>query len=86
MAEIEHFVHPDKRNDFHKFSSVADLRITFFSASRQMDGSPAEELRLGEAVKSVGHVTVAVSKKSRESFVLSGWGNIEGATTLYGFI
>ena len=58
MAEIEHFVHPDKRNDFHKFSSVSDLRIAFFSACRQMDGSPAEELRLGEAVKSVGHVMV----------------------------
>ena len=58
MAEIEHFVHPDKRNTFPKFSSVADLRITFFSACNQMDGEPAKELRLGDAVKSVGSFLV----------------------------
>ena len=58
MAEIEHFVHPEKRNKFHKFSSVANLRMKFFSACNQMDGKSPEELTLGEAVRSVGHVTV----------------------------
>lgn len=51
MAEIEHFVHPEKRNSFHKFRNVSDLRISFFSACNQMDGKPAETLPLGEAVR-----------------------------------
>ena len=58
MAEIEHFVHPEKRNSFHKFRNVSDLRISFFSACNQMDGKPAETLPLGEAVRTVCHVTV----------------------------
>ena len=58
MAEIEHFVHPDKRNLFDKFSNVADVSISFFSACNQMDGKSAETLTLAEAVQSVSHVTV----------------------------
>ena len=57
MAEIEHFVHPEKRNKFNKFPSVADLSISFFSAGNQMEGKSAEVLTLGEAVRTVSHVT-----------------------------
>ena len=53
MAEIEHFVHPDKRATFHKFSSVSNLKIQFYSACNQMDGRPAQEMELGEAVRLV---------------------------------
>jgi glycyl-tRNA synthetase len=52
MAEIEHFVHPEKRNKFEKFSNVADLSISLFSACNQMDGKSAESLTLGDAVRS----------------------------------
>ena len=58
MAEIEHFVHPEKRDKFEKFSSVADLSISFFSACNQMEGKSAETLTLGDAIQSVSHVTV----------------------------
>ena len=58
MAEIVHFVHPEKRNKFEKFSNVADLSISLFSACNQMDGKSAESLTLGDAVRSVSHVTV----------------------------
>ena len=54
MAEIEHFVNPDKRKTFHKFGQVADLQISFYSACQQMEGKPPETLRLGDAVKQVG--------------------------------
>lgn len=60
MAEIEHFVHPDKRDRFDKFSSVADVSISFFSACNQMEGKSAEVVTLSKAVRSVslcGHVT-----------------------------
>ena len=53
MAEIEHFVNPEKRKNFHKFSQVADLQISFYSACNQMDGNPPETQRLGDAVKQV---------------------------------
>lgn len=56
MAEIEHFVNPDKRQTFHKFDQVADLRISFYSACNQMDGKPPEMIRLGDAVKLVSFI------------------------------
>lgn len=58
MAEIEHFVHPEKRNSFVKFCNVSDLQINFLSACNQMDGKSAETLTLGEAVRTVRHMTV----------------------------
>ena len=53
MAEIEHFVNPDKRQTFEKFNKVADLQLTFYSACNQMEGKPPQLMRLGDAVKSV---------------------------------
>ena len=53
MMEIEHFVNPVKRQKFHKFDRVADLRITFYSACNQMDGQPTEEIALRQAVEEV---------------------------------
>ena len=52
MAEIEHFVDPDEKQKFLKFSTVSDLQITFYSACDQMNGQPARDLSLGEAVSS----------------------------------
>ena len=57
MAEIEHFVHPDKRNSFDKFANVSDTTVTFFSACNQMDGKSAEKLSLGDAIRTVNHLT-----------------------------
>lgn len=51
MAEIEHFVDPNKKNDFPKFSEVADEVVTFYSAGDQMEGRPAQQLTVGEAVE-----------------------------------
>ena len=53
MAEIEHFVNPEKRQTFDKFEQVADLQISFYSACNQMEGKPPQLLRLGDAVKTV---------------------------------
>lgn len=53
MAEIEHFVNPDKRNDFPKFSTVAGVRATFLSACNQVDGKSAEEMTFREALELV---------------------------------
>lgn len=53
MAEIEHFVNPEKRQKFAKFHNVADLTITLYSACNQMDGKPPEEVTLRKAVDSV---------------------------------
>ncbi len=53
MAEIEHFVNPEKRQTFDKFDKVADLQISFYSACNQMEGKPPQLMRLGDAVKSV---------------------------------
>lgn len=61
MAEIEHFVHPDKKNKFDKFSNVSDIRVPFFSACDQMDGKSPAVITIGEAVSRVGHVTVMCS-------------------------
>ena len=56
MAEIEHFVNPDKRQTFDKFSKVADLQLAFYSACNQMEGKPPQLMRLGDAVKSVSSI------------------------------
>ena len=58
MAEIEHFVHPEKRNSFSKFCNVSDLQVNFFSACNQMDGKSSERLTVGEAVRTVGRMAV----------------------------
>ena len=58
MAEIEHFVNPDKRQTFNKFSKVADLQLAFYSACNQMEGKPPQLMRLGDAVKSVSSILV----------------------------
>ena len=60
MAEIEHFVNPDKRQTFSKFSKVADLQLAFYSACNQMEGKPPQLMRLGDAVKSVSSILVLV--------------------------
>ena len=52
MAEIEHFVNPEKK-EHPKFSHVADLQVTLYAACNQMEGKPAEKLSLGEAVAKV---------------------------------
>lgn len=52
MAEIEHFCDPaDKSHE--KFSSVANVKLTLYSACNQMDGKSAEKLTIGEAITSV---------------------------------
>lgn len=54
MAEIEHFVHPKKKNNHPKFRStgIADLKLPLFSKERQeADGSPITGMTLGEAVE-----------------------------------
>lgn len=57
MAEIEHFCDPnDKAHP--KFTSVADYKLTLYSACNQMDGKSAEVLTIGEAVKSVNFNSV----------------------------
>ncbi len=53
MAEIEHFVNPEKRNKFPKFDKVADLRLTLYSATDQIEGNSPKALRLGDAVEQV---------------------------------
>ena len=53
MAEIEHFVHPLKKNNHPKFRStgVADLKLPLLSQEQQNgDGSCLTNMTLGEAV------------------------------------
>ena len=73
MAEIEHFVNPDKRQTFSKFSKVADLQLAFYSACNQMEGKPPQLMRLGDAVKSVSSIlslsVLCVSAWWRQNFV-----------------
>ena len=67
MAEIEYFVHPNKKQNHNKFSSVSQLVVTLFSSGNQMSGEPAAPLSLGDAVKqvswsfTVAFVTVVLS-------------------------
>ena len=53
MAEIEYFVHPDKKQNHRKFSSVANLVVTLYSSTNQMSGQPAVKIALGDALKQV---------------------------------
>lgn len=53
MAEIEYFVHPNKKQSHKKFSSVADLVVTLYPSDNQMSGQPAMQISLGDAVKQV---------------------------------
>ena len=49
MCEIEHFVDPaDKKHP--KFSKVADVVVTLFSACNQLDGKPSVKMTIGDAV------------------------------------
>lgn len=51
MAEIEHFVHPDRKEHI-RFVDVAELKLPLFSAKNQLAGSHIEtEISLGVAVK-----------------------------------
>ena len=53
MAEIEYFVNPEKKQTFHKFSSVSSLSICLYSACDQMEGRSPREVVLGDAVHDV---------------------------------
>ncbi|XP_053954897.1 glycine--tRNA ligase [Anastrepha ludens] len=50
MAEIEHFCDPVHKNH-PKFESIADTRLTLYSACNQMDGKSAQQVTIGEAVR-----------------------------------
>jgi glycyl-tRNA synthetase len=49
LAEIEHFVDPSDKTH-PKFDSIKDLKVNLYSACNQMDGKPAEQTSIGEAV------------------------------------
>lgn len=53
MAEIEYFVHPNKKQNHKKFCSVADLVVTLYSSANQMSGQPAAQITLADAIKQV---------------------------------
>lgn len=50
MAEIEHFVDPDKKNKFPKFDQIASVPVTLYSSCDQMEGKPSQQMTIGEAV------------------------------------
>ena len=53
MAEIEHFVHPDKKNHA-RFAEVSQIELGLLPAERQMQGkSDVVKMKIGEAVSSV---------------------------------
>lgn len=52
LAEIEHFCDP-KDKSHPKFVDVADTVLLLYSACNQMDGKSAENISIGEAVKTV---------------------------------
>ena len=43
MCEIEHFVDPSDKNH-PKFEKVADVELTLFSASNQLNGKGTEKV------------------------------------------
>ncbi|EFO98015.1 CRE-GARS-1 protein [Caenorhabditis remanei] len=59
MCEIEHFVDPEDKS-FPKFAKIADQKLVLFSACNQLDGAPAREVAIGEAVanKTVANETL----------------------------
>lgn len=50
MAEIEHFCDPTDKSH-KKFINVANTKMILYSACNQMDGKSAQEITIGEAVK-----------------------------------
>ncbi|KAF1760179.1 hypothetical protein GCK72_008425 [Caenorhabditis remanei] len=59
MCEIEHFVDPEDKS-FSKFAKIADQKLVLLSACDQLDGAPAREVAIGEAVanKTVANETL----------------------------
>jgi len=53
MAEIEHFVDPQDKSHL-KFPKVQDVEVLLYSAKNQVSGEPAEKLKIGDAVRTVG--------------------------------
>ena len=49
MAEIEHFCDPEDKSH-PKFSGVTETVMTLYSACNQMNGEPARQVKIGEAV------------------------------------
>ena len=52
MAEIEHFVNPEKKAH-PKFDKVRDLKVTLYSAHAQESGQSPFEMTIGDAVAQV---------------------------------
>lgn len=52
LAEIEHFVDPTDKSH-PKFASVSELKVMLYPAKNQMDGEPALETTLGDAINMV---------------------------------
>lgn len=57
MAEIEYFIHPNKKQHHKKFSSVANLVVTLYPSANQMSGQPAIQITLSDAIQKVSLVT-----------------------------
>ena len=53
LAEIEYFVHPDRKDNFDKFCNVADLTPFLYSQDIQLSGEPPLKITLREAVEKV---------------------------------
>lgn len=64
MAEIEHFVNPEKK-EHPKFDNVRNLEVTLYSAHAQESGQPMGTMTIGDAVANVRFATFD-SKKLRE--------------------
>jgi len=52
MAEIEHFCDPSDKSH-PKFSDVENIVLKLYSACNQMDGQPAVDITIGQAVSKV---------------------------------
>jgi len=63
MAEIEYFVHPNKKQNHKKFSSVVDLIVTLYPSANQMSGQPSIQITLGDAIKQVSFIRFASQSK-----------------------
>lgn len=50
MAEIEHFCDPSDKSH-PKFEKLCSTELVLYSACNQMDGQPAKNVKIGEAVK-----------------------------------
>jgi glycyl-tRNA synthetase len=71
MAEIEHFVHPEKKNH-PKFSLVADTNLVLFTADAQLTTGKTVEMTIGEAVRSglVANETLGYFMSRTQKFLL----------------